>query len=111
MTLGNKQRLFSELVGKLLIEIGLRGYACTFGAAFRDPAWGVGHRNSLHASRLAIDLNLFKPADDDDDWIYCTQTDEHTQFGVWWERQHELCAWGGRFDDGNHYSIEHGGMK
>lgn len=27
------------------------------------------------------------------------------------EMQHELCRWGGRFKDGNHYSLEHNGVK
>jgi len=110
MTLGAKQRLLATLAGKLLIEIATTdGYACTLGAAFRDPLWKVGHRRSLHGSRLAIDLNLFKW--DGAEWVYCHETDDHTPFGVWWERQHELCSWGGRFNDGNHYAIRHGGMK
>ncbi len=107
--LSDKQRLFCELTGKLLIEIGLRGFACTFGAAYRDPVWGVGHKRSLHGSRLAIDLNLFKRVKGA--WVYTGLTSDHTQFGVWWECQHALCRWGGRFRDGNHYSISHGGMK
>lgn len=110
MTLGEKQRLFAELSAKLIIEIGLRGYRCTYGRAFEDPSWNVGgHPRSLHKSRLAIDLNLFKPFEGE--WIYCAKTADHEQFGVWWERQHALARWGGRFNDGNHYSLEHGGMK
>ena len=109
MTLGAKQRLFAELSAKLIIEIGLRGYACTFGPAYRDPEWGVGHKRSLHGSRLAIDLNLFRM--DDDIWVWCEKTNDHEPFGVWWEGQHPDCRWGGRFEDGNHYSLAHGGMK
>jgi hypothetical protein len=26
--------------------------------------------------------------------------------GEFWEGLHPLCRWGGRFNDGNHYSIE-----
>lgn len=109
MSLGEKQRLFAELVGKLLLEINLRGYKCTFGAAFRDPDWGVGHKRSLHGSRIAVDLNLFRR--DGDTWVYCHDSEDHRPFGEWWERQHNLAAWGGRFDDGNHYSLKHGGMR
>jgi hypothetical protein len=110
MRLGDKQRLFSKLCVKLQLEILLRGYAFTWGAAYRDPLWQVGHKRSLHGSRLAVDLNLFKK-DDELGWVYCKDTDDHKEIGEWWEKQHQLCRWGGRFDDGNHYSLEHQGMK
>jgi hypothetical protein len=31
--------------------------------------------------------------------------------GKYWKRQHPLCRWGGDFQDGNHYSLEHEGVK
>ena len=64
---------------------------------------GRGIKNSLHTMRLAIDINLFK------DGFYLPGTEDHKLFGEWWEKQHELCRWGGRFKDGNHYSVEHMG--
>jgi len=105
MRLGEKQKLFTMLVSALIEEIDFRGYACTFGDAYRSPKVKYGHPNSLHRKRLAIDLNLFR------DGKYLTSTKSHKLFGEWWEKQHELCRWGGRFSDGNHYSIAHGGMK
>jgi hypothetical protein len=38
-------------------------------------------------------------------------TDVHRPLGEWWEKQHELCRWGGRFGDGCHYSVAHRGLK
>lgn len=105
MRLGEKQKLFTRLVSELIEEIDLKGYDCTFGDAYRSPKVKYGHPKSLHRQRLAIDLNLFR------DGKYLTSTKSHKLFGEWWEKQHPLCRWGGRFSDGNHYSIAHGGMK
>jgi len=46
--------------------------------------------------RLAIDLNLFK------DGEYLTDTEDHRFLGEFWESLGG--TWGGRWDDGNHYS-------
>lgn len=110
MTLREKQALFTQLVAQLIIHANLEGYEVTFGEAYRTPAealrnaqQGTGIAKSLHTSRLAIDLNLFK------DGRLLTRTADHEPLGVWWESQHELCRWGGRFSDGNHYSLAHEG--
>ena len=112
MKLRPKQSLFVELVAALIVEAGNLGYALTFGEAYRSPEeaerlakLGKGIKNSLHTSRLAIDLNLFKNK------RYVTSTEAHRPLGEWWERQHDLCRWGGRFGDGNHYSMEHEGRQ
>ena len=105
MTLGDKQRVFTRLVADLIIFAYDNGYELTFGDAFRDPRVPYGHEKSNHKRRLAIDLNLFK------DNVWLQKTEDHTLLGEWWEKQHELCRWGGRFSDGNHYSLEHQGMK
>jgi len=88
------------------------GYEVTLAEAYRTPEQaelnaksGKGIRNSLHTQRLAIDLNLFK------DGKYLSSTEAHRRLGEWWEKQHELAAWGGRFGDGNHYSFTHQGRK
>ena len=60
-------------------------------------------RNSCHYIRLAIDLNLFK------DGRYLTTTEDHRLFGEFWEGLGG--AWGGRFNDGNHYSLEYNGRR
>lgn len=64
-----------------------------------------GVRNSTHLFQLAIDLNLFK------DGVFLSTTEDHRPFGEWWEQQAPDARWGGRFKDGNHYSLEFGGVK
>ena len=115
LNLGSKQSLFARLVGTLIAKIYADGYECTLGEAWRPPETaelykkqGKGVARSLHTERLAIDLNLFRNG------IYLMKTEDHEPFGTWWEAQHELCRWGGRFKgrpDGNHYSLEHEGRK
>lgn len=107
MTLGEKQREFSRHVALLILKAYELGYEITFGEAWRSPeeATRRGFPNSLHRDRLAIDLNLFK------DGVYLTKTEDHRELGEWWEKQHELACWGGRFNDGNHYSFTHNGRK
>lgn len=112
MTLREKQSAFVVLVGALIAEAARRGYALTFGECYRSPEEaarlakaGKGIAESLHTQRLAIDLNLFK------DGVYLSSTESHRPLGEWWEAQHPLCRWGGRFGDGNHYSLTHAGRK
>ncbi len=105
--LGDKQRVFTQLIGLLITEAYRLGYELTFGDAYRDDRCPYGHQNSLHRKRLAIDLNLFKNG------VWLTKTEDHTELGVFWENLHPDCKWGGRFQkaDGNHYSYQHQGMK
>lgn len=112
MTIGDKQRLFARLYASLIQHIYLQGYECTLDWVYRPPeiahyyaSIGIGIRSSLHTVKLAADLNLFKEG------VWLRETKDHEQFGEWWERQHDLCRWGGRFGDGNHYSLEHEGRK
>lgn len=113
MTLGQKQRTFVRLIGMLIEYAYATGYELTFGDAFRDPRVhgeigvkkGYGHATSLHKSKLAIDLNLFK------DGKYLSSSEDHRPLGEYWESLDPNCQWGGHFDDGNHYSYKHGGMK
>lgn len=114
--LSSKQRLFAEMVGELLRWIYANGYAVTLGDAFRDPRVfgpvgvkrGYGRKSSNHKQRLAIDLNLFR-TDARGNWQYCTETKDHKPVGEYWESLGG--TWGGRFDDGNHYSLEHEGRR
>lgn len=112
MRLGDKQRLFTSLIAKLITFAYENGYELTFGDAFRDPRLhgkvgvklGYGHPKSNHKNRLAVDFNLFK------DGKYLTANDDHKELGEYWESLHPDCRWGGRFNDGNHYSMEYQGM-
>jgi hypothetical protein len=112
--LTDKQFLFSLLVSRLIDQAITLGYEVTLGEAYRTPEqaqWnaqkGSGIVNSLHTKRLAIDLQLFK------DGKYLTASEDYLPLGRWWELQDPLCRWGGRFHkpDGNHFSMEHEGVK
>jgi hypothetical protein len=112
VSLGDQQRLFAKLVGRLLVYVYEQGYEVTLDWCYRPPevaayyaSIGVGIRSSLHTLKLAIDLNLFK----DDVWLRTTEG--HQPIGEWWEKQHPLCRWGGRFGDANHYSLTRDGVK
>lgn len=111
LSLSQKQRLLPKMLTHLITKAYDLGYELTLGDAFRDPRLhgavgvklGYGHSKSAHKQRLALDLNLFK------DGIYLTSTEDHKPLGEFWESMGG--SWGGRFDDGNHYSIEHNGIK
>ena len=110
-TLGQKQRRFTRMIGLLIEYAYQQGYELTFGDAYRDPRvhGDVGVKksyssaNSVHKSRLAVDFNLFKNG------VYLTSTEDHRELGEFWESIGG--TWGGRFNDGNHYSLEHQGRK
>lgn len=111
MTLKEKQFKFARMVQKLLEKAFSLGYDVTIGDAFRSPdvfgllgeKKGYGHPKSAHKIRLAVDLNLYK------DGKYLTETSDHLELGLFWESIGG--TWGGRFSDGNHYSLEHEGVK
>lgn len=110
-TLGDKQRRFSRMLPRLIDKAHELGFEVTLGDAYRDPRvhgilgekQGYGAARSCHKVRLAIDLNLFKGR------ILINSTEGHRPLGEWWESQGG--TWGGRFNDGNHYSLEHDGVK
>lgn len=110
-TLSQKQQRFARMVARLLDQAVSMGYEVTLGDAYRDPRvfgpvgvmQGYGQAKSCHKLRLAVDLNLFKNG------VYLSTTDDHLPLGTWWESQGG--SWGGRFQDGNHYSFEHEGMR
>lgn len=115
MTLREKQSIFTQLVAGLILAAKGKGYDVTFGETYRSPEEatrlanaGKGIKASLHTQRLAIDLNLFLNGK------YLTSAADHRPLGELWESlttsEYE-CCWGGRFSDGNHYSISHGGKK
>lgn len=92
---------FSRMVGSLLLRAGVLGYKVTIS----DVLATVGHRTgSLHALKLAIDLNLYNEKGE-----YLSRTEDHAPLGEYWESIGG--SWGGRFGDGNHYSLEWEGRK
>lgn len=136
LTLGQKQRLFTRMVSQLIRWAYDNGYELTLGEAKRTDEQaeinalgedgrarlvrhiqsqfpllaekignntGSGIRNSLHEVSLAIDLNLFRNE------VYLSRTEDHRRMGEFWESIGG--TWGGRFGDGNHYSLGHNGKR
>lgn len=136
MTLGEKQREFPLMFASLVTWAYSQGYEMSLGEAYRSdeqseinalgPAarvhladliatqfsdlatkirnnTGSGIRNSLHGDRLAIDINLFVNG------VYQITTEAYRPIGEKWESLGG--TWGGRFGDGNHFSIADGGRK
>lgn len=117
MKLSEAQREFTHCAGLLIVHIYDLGHEATFGDAYRDPRVfgapgtrkGYGRSQSNHKRRLALDLNLFINGK------YQRSTKAHKPIGEWWEALGEelglpLC-WGGRFNDGNHYSFAWKGYR
>ena len=113
-----KQFFFTRRLASLIAFAYSNGFKMTLGEAYRTPEQaqiyakqGKGIANSLHISRLAIDLNLFK------DGVQLTKTSDYLPLGEYWETlsfDKYKCCWGGRFKsrpDGNHFSVEHNGIK
>ena len=94
MTLRQRQSKFARMVALLIQFAYEQGYEITFG-----DAWACdGHKEgSYHYKRLAIDLNLFK------DGQYLSSTEDHNELGAFWESIGG--SWGGKWGDGNHYSL------
>jgi hypothetical protein len=99
--LGDLRKLFTRCVAQLLVEMLERNYQPMIG---KD---GLKHmKGSLHYEGLAIDIDLC-----DKNSKYLMTTEDHERFGEFWESLDPRCCWGGRFQDGNHYSVTYQGRK
>ena len=115
MTLRQKQSKFAHLVSLLIAKAEELGYEITLGEIYRSPEealrlskLGKGIEKSLHTLKLAIDINLFMNGK------YLRFSENYRLLGEFWESLSDdkiICFWGGRFEDGNHFSIGHGGRK
>lgn len=103
MKVREKQSRFVRMVAKLICHADSLGYDLTFDDAYSKPEFKRHKSNSLHYIRLAVDFNLFK----DGRWL--NKATDHKPLGEFWESIGG--TWGGRFGDGNHYSLEHEGRK
>lgn len=103
MSLSDKQAHFTSMIARLILHAEQLGYQLTFGDAYRSSNVTYGHKDSLHRKRLAVDFNLFI------DGQYMTKTDDYLKIGEYWESIGG--SWGGRFNDGNHFSLKHEGMR
>ncbi len=139
MRLGAKQELFSRLLPRLLDKAHELGFSVRMGEVLRfeeQARWNsthcrkcdgvkearvhekrrsgghtfrrIGILRSLHRLKLAVDLILFTAG------VPHWNTAAYRELGEWWEAQSGRdfeCCWGGRFSDGGHFSIGHGGRK
>lgn len=140
MTLSEQQRIFTSLVAKLVTFAYDEGYELAYGEVARSdeqaiinslgtsgrvtlsnyldnhPVFkelaravrnnaGSGIKNSLHEKCLAVDFKLFVAG------VYQTQSASYRKLGTFWKTLHPLCRWGGDWGDGNHFSMEYGGIK
>lgn len=138
-TLGQKQERFAEYTAELIFFAINEGYKVRYGEVGRSdeqaeinaigplgrselaslirahfPALAErilnngkanGVRRSVHQLFLAVDLKLFKNG------VYLTRSEDYKSLGDFWEGLSPDCRWGGHFGDGNHFSIEHEGVK
>ncbi len=102
MTLLEKQQQFMRMLPELLNHLHSLGYEATGGDLYRDERCGYGHENSLHKSRLAIDINLFRQG------RYIKGEEGHVLLHAYWQ-----LLGGAKMIEGdaNHYSLEHAGMR
>lgn len=114
MTLIQKQQEFVRYVADLIQWATTNGYELTFGECYRTPeqaAWnaehGTGIEHSLHCSRLAIDLNLFR------DGQLLTTAADYKPLGEFWKSLDDDCKWGGDWQklDVDHFSLSWGGVQ
>ena len=113
MTYRQARCRFTECLAELVQHARSLGYEIAFAEGMdritaKDPT--TDHmKGSLHELGLGQDVDLYKDND------YLDKTEDHKILGEWWEqRGRELglpLAWGGRFKDGNHYSLSWGGKK
>jgi hypothetical protein len=118
--LRRKQALLVKCLGEFILYATSQGYELTLGEAYvltprktrkgEVVEDGVHMPDSLHYSRLAIDLNLFV-RNPDNRWEYVTDSSHRAwqELGMFWESLDSGTAWGGRFADANHLSVPMGG--
>lgn len=115
MTLVEARVLFTMLTSTLPIKAAALGLGLAWGECLRPPAvakyyaaTGQGEEHSAHLNGLAVDTVLYKDGEP------LKKTEEYAELGEWWKSLHPLCRWGGDFKtrkDGNHFSLEYGGIQ
>lgn len=95
MSLRKQQSIFAKKLALLILYAYESGYEMTFGDTY--PGKFKHKEGGFHPKGLAIDLNLFKSGK------YLTETSDHEFLGTFWESLGG--TWGGRWQDGNHYSF------
>ena len=119
-TLSEKRQRFTHDVALLILQAEKLGYQAaldqvkrTQAEADANAASGAGIRNSLHLIGLACDLLLYQGG------RYLMASSDYKLLGDWWKALGDGHCWGGDFKDkvgnakpdGNHFSIEDGGIR
>lgn len=123
MKLSAKRALFTKLLAELILWahqnhmlVALDQVKRTQAEANSNAAKGAGISNSLHLVGLAADLILYQddPTTPEVEHEYRADSASYKRLGDKWKSMHPLCRWGGDFTkpvDGNHFSLEHNGVK
>ena len=113
MTLSDKRQIFTRNLANLITWGFAQGYGLALDQVKRTQAEananaesGVGIVHSLHIIGLAADILLYHPD-------YKTGSTDYKPLGDYWKTLDVLNRWGGDFSkpDGNHFSMEHNGVK
>ena len=113
MTLRQARCAYTVALAHLILHAHEEGYEIALDEATeritaKDPT-SDHMAGSLHHLGLAADFNLYRAG------VYLSRTEDHLPLGEWWEQYGKEkglpLAWGGRFKDGNHYSLAWEGRK
>lgn len=114
-TLSTKRCRFTSQLARLVVWAESQGLSValdqvkrTQSEADANAASGLGISDSLHRLGLAADILLYRNG------IYQAHTEDYHPLGVYWESLSPDARWGGRFSpkpDGDHFSLEHNGVK
>ncbi len=108
MKLSTKRILFSTTLARLVLYLNILGYGVAIDYVKRCKDCKIGHKNSVHKSGLAADLNIY-----DDHGLYLSDKHPdtfviHSLAHTWWDEN------GGAKrikNDLNHYSFKYKGMR
>jgi hypothetical protein len=99
------QHQFALMLAQLIQKAAEMGYFVIVGEVQRSKAQakanaaaGVGIAKSLHTVCMAADISIRSS-----DGVYLEENDDYEALGEYWESLGG--NWGGRFGDGNHFSI------
>jgi hypothetical protein len=111
LPLGQRQEIFSECLGKLLVWIYTNpGWKVRMGEGYvaltdaRDEDHDGPHlKDGAHYNKLGQDLDLFI----DGEWIKEGSHSAWEAIGKYWKQLNPLCRWGGdlKSKDSNHVSV------
>ena len=96
------------MTGKLIKHAYDIGYELSEGRGWESPEANKangGKEHSNHLIKLAHDWNVFKKG------VWLMDGKQFKDLGTYWKTLALDACWGGDWDDGNHFSIEHEGYK